>query len=311
MATLIEDKFKAWEAEAQARFDQLKANEEELNKIFIDLYGLQDELDYHVKDSEVSVSLANREKDIKSLISYAVGCMFGRYSLDVEGLVYAGGEFDASKYTTFKPVENNLLLITETQFFDDSSLDVVEKFIEFVSVVYGKETLEANLQYIADTLKGTGTSREIIRRYFVKDFYSNHLQIYKKRPIYWQFDSGKENGFKALMYLHRYDASLLGILRTEYISKLNQAYNGRIEQREIEKTVTSNPKDSAKFEKEIQKIHKQIRELREFDEKIGHLALKKIELDLDDGVVINYDKLQRDPNDKTKHMILSKGVKEP
>ncbi|MBM7709404.1 hypothetical protein [Enterococcus lemanii] len=311
MATLIEDKFKAWEKEAQARFDQLKANEEELNKIFIDLYGLQDELDYQVADAEVSVSLADRERDIKSLISYAVGCMFGRYSLDIEGLVFAGGEFDASKYTTFKPVENNFLLISENQIFSDSSIDIVEKFVEFVSVVYGKDTLEENLQYIADTLKGTGTSREIIRRYFVKDFYSNHLQIYKKRPIYWQFDSGKENGFKGLMYLHRYNSDLLGILRTEYISKLNQAYNGRIEQREVEKTVTSNPKDSAKFEKEIQKIHKQIRELREFDEKIGHLALKKITLDLDDGVIVNYDKLQRDPDDKTKYVILSKGVKEP
>ena len=302
---LIEDKFKAWEAEAQARFNQLKANEEELNKIFIDLYGLQDELDYHVKDSEVSVSLADREKDIKSLISYAVGCMFGRYSLDVEGLVYAGGEFDASKYTTFKPVENNLLLITETQFFDDSSLDIVEKFVEFVSVVYGKETLEVNLQYIADTLKGTGTSREIIRRYFVKDFYSNHLQIYKKRPIYWQFDSGKENGFKALMYLHRYDASLLVKMRDDYLTTMKGAYIERIALRFAQKKNTASKAEVKKYGEELQALEKKKKELETFKLKLNALTISPIDLDLDDGVVINYEKLQTDPFG-AKHQILSR-----
>lgn len=217
MATLIADKFKAWEKEAQERFDQLKANEEELNKIFIDLYGLQDELDYHVPDDEISVSKADKERDIKSLISYAVGCMFGRYSLDMEGLVYAGGEFDPSKYSKFPADKDNILLITDDEYFKDSSIDIVNKFIEFVEVVYGKETLEENLQYIADTLGGSGTSREIIRKYFVKGFYDNHMKIYKKRPIYWQFESGKLNGAKALMYLHRYDENLIGHLRTEYI----------------------------------------------------------------------------------------------
>ena len=302
---LIEDKFKAWEAEAQARFDQLKANEEELNKIFIDLYGLQDEMDYHVKDSEVSVSLADREKDIKSLISYAVGCMFGRYSLDVEGLVYAGGEFDASKYTTFKPVENNLLLITETQFFDDPSLDIVEKFIEFVSVVYGKETLEDNLQYIADTLKGTGTSREIIRRYFVKDFYSNHLQIYKKRPIYWQFDSGKENGFKALMYLHRYDTSLLVKTRDDYLTALKDAYIERTSLRFAQKENTASKAEAKKYGEELQVLEKKKKELETFRLKLNALTISPIDLDLDDGVVVNYEKLQTDYFG-TKYQILSR-----
>ena len=302
---LIEDKFKAWEAEAQARFDQLKANEEELNKIFIDLYGLQDEMDYHVKDSEVSVSLADREKDIKSLISYAVGCMFGRYSLDVEGLVYAGGEFDASKYTTLKPVENNLLLITETQFFDDPSLDIVEKFIEFVSVVYGKETLEDNLQYIADTLKGTGTSREIIRRYFVKDFYSNHLQIYKKRPIYWQFDSGKENGFKALMYLHRYDTSLLVKTRDDYLTTLKDAYIERTSLRFAQKKNATSKVEAKKYGEELQVLEKKKKELETFRLKLNALTISPIELDLDDGVVVNYEKLQTDYFG-TKYQILSR-----
>lgn len=311
MATLIADKFKAWEKEAQERFDQLKANEEELNKIFIDLYGLQDELDYHVPDDEISVSKADKERDIKSLISYAVGCMFGRYSLDMEGLVYAGGEFDPSKYSKFPADKDNILLITDDEYFKDSSIDIVNKFIEFVEVVYGKETLEENLQFIADTLGGSGTPREIIRKYFVKGFYDNHMKIYKKRPIYWQFESGRLNGAKALMYLHRYDENLLGHLRTEYISKLSQAYNARIEQREMQKSTSSNPREIAKFDKEVQKIKKQLKELQVFDEKIGHLALKKISLDLDDGVVVNYDKLQRDPDDGEKFVVLTKGVKEP
>jgi hypothetical protein len=311
VATLIADKFKAWEKEAQERFDQLKANEEELNKIFIDLYGLQDELDYHVPDDEISVSKADKERDIKSLISYAVGCMFGRYSLDMEGLVYAGGEFDPSKYSKFPADKDNILLITDDEYFKDSSIDIVNKFIEFVEVVYGKETLEENLQYIADTLGGSGTSREIIRKYFVKGFYDNHMKIYKKRPIYWQFESGKLNGAKALMYLHRYDENLLGHLRTEYISKLIQAYNARVEQREMQKSTSSNPREIAKLDKEVQKIKKQLKELQAFDEKIGHLALKKISLDLDDGVVVNYDKLQRDPDDGEKLVVLTKGVKEP
>lgn len=311
MATLIKDKFEIWEKEAQARFDQLKSNEEELNKIFIDLYGLQDELDYHVNDKDVSVSLADRERDIKSLISYAVGCMFGRYSLDEEGLIFAGGNFDISRYTKFKPDADNILLITDDEYFQGDESDIMNKFVEFVKVAYGTETLEENLQYIADTLSGNGTSREIIRKYFVSKFYTDHLKTYKKRPIYWQFSSGKANGVKALMYLHRYDENLLGHLRTDYLSKLNQAYNSRIELRGSQKISTSNAGESARYEKEIQKINKQLKELREFDEKVAHLALKKIKLDLDDGVVMNYDKLQRDPDTNEKFVILTKGVKEP
>ena len=184
MPTLIKDKFEAWEKEAQDPFDQLKANEEELNKIFIDLYGLQDELDYHVEDKDVSVSLADRERDIKSLISYAVGCMFGRYSLDEEGLVFAGGQFDMGHYSKFKPDVDNILLLTDDEFFQNDETDITNKFVNFVSVVYGKETLEDNLQYIAETLGGSGTSRAIIRKYFVL-----HWQIYSCR-IY-QIDDGE------------------------------------------------------------------------------------------------------------------------
>lgn len=311
LGILIEDKFKAWEKEAEDRFNQLKTNEEELNKIFIELYGLEDELDYHVKDKDVSVSKANRERDIKSLISYAVGCMFGRYSLDEEGLIFAGGNFDITRYSKFIPDEDNILLITDDDFFQDDESDIVVKFVKFIEIVYGKDTLEENLQYIADTLKGTGTSREVIRKYFVSKFYVDHLLVYKKRPIYWQLDSGKANGVKALIYLHRYEENLLAHLRTDYLSKLNHAYNSRIELRESQKLAATNAGEIKRYEKEILKIQKQLKELREFDEKIGHLALKKIKIDLDDGVIINYDKLQRDPDTNEEFAILSKGVKKP
>lgn len=311
MATLIKDKFEAWEKETRTRFEQLKANEEELNKIFIELYGLQDELDYHVYDKEVSVSLADRERDIKSLISYAVGCMFGRYSLDEEGLIFAGGKFDMSRYQKFKPDKDNILLITDDEYFQDDESDIVLKFIDFITVVYGKETLEENLDYIADVLPGSGTSREKIRKYFVTKFYKEHLATYKKRPIYWQFDSGKDVGVRGLFYLHRYDKNLLGNLRTVYLDKLKQAYNSRIELRESQKLATTNAGDVARYNKEISNLNKKLKELRNFDEKVGHLALKKIELDLDDGVIVNYDKLQRDPDTGEKFMILTKGVQEP
>ena len=310
MAILIADKYEMWKKEAQKRFDQLKANEEELNRIFIDLYGLQDELDYKVDDKDISVSLADQEREIRSLISYAVGCMFGRYSLDEEGLIFAGGMFDISRYSKFIPDKDNILLITDEEYFEDGAIDITNRLIEFISTVYGPETLEENLLFISDTLGGAGTSREVIRKYFIKDFYLDHLKIYKKRPIYWQFNSGKENGVKGLFYLHRYEENLLGRLKTDYLSKLNQVYNARIEQREIQKQTSSNPRDIAKFEKEIQKINRQLKELREFDEKIGHLSLKKIQLDLDDGVIVNYTKLQCDPDTNEKYTILSKGVKE-
>lgn len=310
MGILISDKFNEWEKEAQQRFDQLKANEEELNKIFIELYGLEEELDYRVDDKDISVSLADRDRDIKSLISYAVGCMFGRYSLDEEGLIFAGGKFDFSRYSKFIPDRDNIILLMEDEFFDDSSFDIVHKFVEFVTVVYGKDTLEENLQYIADTLGGTGTSRDIIRKYFVKNFYKDHLKTYKNRPIYWQLYSGKMIGAQALFYLHRYDEELLGKLRVDYLSRVREAYHARIEQRELQKQNTTNAREVAKYDKEIQKINKQLKELREFDEKIAHLSLKKIKLDLDDGVVVNYDKLQRDPDTGEKLVILSKGVKE-
>ena len=182
-------------------FNQLKANEEELNRIFIDIYGLQDELKPEVVDKDVTVRKADLQRDIKSLISYAVGCMFGRYSLDVDGLAYAGGEWDDGKYTTYPADKDNIIPICDDEYFDD---DIVGRFVKFIEAVYGKDTLEENLKFIADALGGKGQPREVIRNYFLNDFYKDHFKIYQKRPIYWLFDSGKKNGFKALIYMHRY-----------------------------------------------------------------------------------------------------------
>ena len=203
MARLISDKYKEWEMECEDRFNQLKANEEELNRIFIDIYGLQDDLTPEVKDKDVTVRQADLQRDIKSLLSYAVGCMFGRYSLDVEGLAYAGGEWDASKYTTFIPDEDNVIPITDEDYFED---DIVGRFVEWLKAVYGTDTLEENLRFVATALGTSGdTPRQCIRNYFLKDFYKDHCKIYQKRPIYWLYDSGKQNGFKALIYMHRYN----------------------------------------------------------------------------------------------------------
>ena len=209
---LISWHYENWKNQCEKRFNQLKANEEELNRIFIDIYGLQDELTPEVEDKDVTVRKADLQRDIHSFISYAVGCMFGRYSLDVDGLVFAGGEWDSSKYVSFIPDVDNIIPITDEEYFSD---DIVGRFVEFVRVVYGDNTLEENLNFIAQALGNKGdTSREVIRNYFIKDFYVDHLKVYQKRPIYWLFDSGKKNGFKALVYMHRYQPDTIARIRT-------------------------------------------------------------------------------------------------
>ncbi|HAX1017356.1 TPA: BREX-1 system adenine-specific DNA-methyltransferase PglX, partial [Enterococcus faecium] len=293
------------------QFNTLKSNEEELNDIFINHYSLEKELTKEVQDEYISARLPDKAREIKDFISYSIGCIFGRYSLDEDGLIFAGGEWDPSRYQKFKPDTDNVLLITDDEYFKDSQIDIVNRFIDFVEITFGKETLEENLQFIADTLGGKGTSREIIRRYFVQDFYKDHLKTYSNRPIYWQLDSGKQNGFKALMYLHRYTPDQLGKVRTEYLHELQKAYDNRIELRQQQISTSDNPKERNAMTKEIVKIQKQLKEVREYDEKLGHLALKRIELDLDDGVIVNYDKLQRDPKTGEKFQIFAKGVKEP
>ena len=302
MGRLISDKFTAWQAECEARFQQLKANEEELNRIFIDIYGLQDELTPEVADKDVTVHRIFNTKDdvpeamkgsnyvrtlrdeIVSLISYAVGCLFGRYSLDVEGLAYAGGEWDSSKYQTIIPDADNILPICDDDYFED---DLTGKFVDFVRVVYGEDTLEENLKFIADALGGKGTPREVIRSYFINDFFADHCKTYQKRPIYWLFDSGKKNGFKALIYLHRYQRDLLARMRTDYVHEQQERYRTQLSHL-ADALEHASGADKVRLTKQQKKLQDQSRELQAYEEKIHHLADQNIELDLDDGVKYNY-----------------------
>ena len=285
MPNLIRDKFAAWERECDERFYTLKANEEELNRIFIDIYGLQDELTPEVEDKDVTVRRADLGREIRSLISYAVGCIFGRYSLDVEGLAYAGGDWDATEYKTIIPDKNNILPICDDEYFED---DIVGLFIDFIRKAYGAETLEENLKYIADALGGRGTPREVVRNYFLGDFYKNHCKIYQKRPIYWLFDSGKKNGFKALFYLHRYSSDLLAKLRTDYVHEQQERYRTQLAHI-AESLQNAKGADHVKMTKQQSKLTEQLREISAFEEKVHHLADRRIEIDLDDGVKRNYE----------------------
>lgn len=287
----IESAFVVWKLFSGQQFIKLKSNEEELNKIFIEIYGLQDELSPEVEDNDVTIRKADRERDIKSFISYAVGCMFGRYSLDEDGLIYAGGEFDISRYKKFIPTTDNVLIIADDDYFED---DVVNRFVEFIKVTFGEETLEENLDYIAETLvvKTGETSRQAIRRYFLKDFYNDHVKTYKKRPIYWQFDSGKQNGFKALIYMHRYDSSTVARVRIDYLHKLQRKYEAEVNRLELMFESDLSTRDAAAARKKIDSIKKQIKECLDFDQVIAHVANQKIEIDLDDGVKVNYAKFQ-------------------
>lgn len=289
-ASTVADAFSQWEAECNERFNQLKANEEELNRIFIDIYGLQDELTPEVEDKDVTVRKADLQRDIKSLLSYAVGCMFGRYSLDTDGLAYAGGDWDENKYKTFLPDADGILPITDEEYLDD---DIVTRLCSWLKVVYGEDTLEQNLDFIAKALGGKGnSSREIIRSYFLKDFFKDHCKIYQKRPIYWLFDSGKQNGFKALIYLHRYTPDTIGNLRVDYLHKMQRVYESEIGRMQDMIDHSTNAREVAAATKRKEKLQKQLKECRDYDEMIAHLALSRIELDLDDGVKVNYRKMQ-------------------
>ena len=306
--------YKAWPLECEARFNQLKSNEEELNQIFIDIYGLQDELTSEVEDKDVTVARIYDTKEaipesmkgnnyvltkcdvIKSFLSYAVGCMFGRYSLDVDGLAYAGGEWDDSKYSSFLPDKDNILPITDEAYFED---DIVGRFVKFVKAVYGEETLEENLDFIANALGNKGnTSREVIRNYFLNDFFKDHCKTYKKRPIYWLFDSGKQNGFKALIYLHRYNENTIGNLRIDYLHCMERVYESEIVRMQDTIDNSANAREVTAATKRKEKLQKQIKECKEYDEKIAHLALARIAIDLDDGVKVNYEKVQTDTDGK-------------
>ena len=321
--------YTCWENECNERFNQLKANEEELNRIFIDIYGLQDELTPEVEDKDVTVRKADLQHDIKSLVSYAVGCMFGRYSLDEEGLVLAGQPFEAHffeasapvcgtgfagapgasvpigefyyktdegvKKCTYNPDKDNIIPICDEEYFSD---DIVSRFCEWVKIVYGEKSLETNLDFIAKALGNKGnTSREVIRNYFLNDFFKDHCNTYSvtgsgKRPIYWLFDSGKQNGFKALIYMHRYDADTVGRVRTDYLHRAQKYVETAMQSAQYTIDNAASASEKSKATKAVTKYTKQLAEMKIYDEAIAHVANQRIEIDLDDGVKVNYAKFQ-------------------
>lgn len=335
----VADAFAQLKAECNNRFIQLKANEEELNRIFINIYDLQEELTPEIEDKDVTVyrifdnkedipeNMSNskyaltKQDVIKSLISYAVGCMFGRYSLDIDGLAYAGGEWnnvykhnpsildpekeDGSIITlagdviidkngqyhlcTFAPDKDNIIPICNDEYFND---DIVGLFVKFIEIVYGKDTLEENLKFIADALGGKGQPKEVIRRYFLNDFYKDHCKTYQKRPIYWLFDSGKKNGFKALIYMHRYQPDTIARIRTDYVHEQQSRYHTAITDMENRIVAATSTSERIKLNKALTKLKDQDTELRNYEEKIHHLADQMIDIDLDDGVKVNYAKFQ-------------------
>ena len=315
MATLIKDKYEAHKAEVNERFEQLRANEEELNRIFARIYNMEGEVPLEVEDKYVSVArifdtaeeipesykgnryVRTRRDEIVSLISYAVGCMFGRYSLDVDGLVLADQGDTVANYlakmpdpehVTFMPDEDNILPITDDEYFGD---DIVARLIDFVRVAYGEETLEENLRFMADSLDPSAgcDARTTIRAYFLKDFYADHCKTYKKRPIYWLFDSGKKNGFKCLVYMHRYQPDLLARIRTDYVLPHQERYRTRLSYLDDQMQVAT-ARQKAQLTKERKRIEAQAAEIAKYEEKIHHLADQMIKIDLDDGVNVNYAK---------------------
>lgn len=315
MSTLLKDKYEARKAEVNARFEQLRANEEELNRIFAKIYNMEGEVPIEVEDKYVSVArifdtadeipesykgnkyVRTKRDEIISLMSYAVGCMFGRYSLNVDGLVLADQGATVSDYlakmpdpenVTFMPDGDNVLPITDDEYFDD---DIVRYFIDFVRTAYGEETLEQNLAFIAEALGGKGTSREVIRTYFLKDFFKDHCQTYKKRPIYWLFDSGKKNGFKCLVYMHRYQPDLLARIRTDYVHEQQERYRAQIGYAN-DALVSAERGERVRLDKRIKKLNDQLKETIAYEEKLHHLADQMIKIDLDDGVKVNYAKFQ-------------------
>ncbi len=334
--TKIADSFGLWKAYTEIAFQKLKQNEEQLNKIFIDIYGLQDELSPEVEDKDVTVRKADLKREIKSLLSYAVGCMFGRYSLKKEGLMFAGGKMEDiyqfhsgkldsnSSLNGLFPIDgksyyyledddylvngSNIIPITDEEYLED---DIVSLLCTWLKKAYGQDTLEENLDFIASALDNKGnTSREVIRNYFLKDFFKDHCTTYSvtgsgKRPIYWLFDSGKQNGFKALIYMHRYNADTIGTIRVDYLHRMERIYESEINRMQDTIDHSNAAREITTATKHKEKLQKQLKECREFDEKIGHLALSRIEIDLDDGVKVNYEKIQT-ADDGKKYQVLAK-----
>lgn len=283
--TRISEAFEIWKNICEQRFADMKETEQKINQFFIDLYDMGRYMDADNEDKYVSIHLADKTNDIKNFISYAVGCMFGRYSLDVEGLVFAGGEWDNSKYITFKADEDSIIPICDDEYFED---DIVNRLVRFIEVVYGKQSLEDNLQFIADALGGAGQPREVIRKYFINDFFTDHLKSYQKRPIYWLFDSGKKNGFKALVYMHRYQPDTIARMRTDYVHEQQSRYRTAIADLE-QRIASATTSERVKLNKKMKILNEQAAEIQVYEEKIHHLADQYISIDLDDGVKKNYE----------------------
>ena len=284
-SVLLSDCFDEWKIECSRRFSELKEKEEELNRIFIDIYGLQDEMSPEVDDKEVTVRKADKQRDIRGFISYAVGCMFGRYSLDKPGLIHAGGDWNPNNYKTFAPDDDAIIPVCDDDYFDD---DILGRFVSFVEILCGKATLEDNLKFIAESLGGKGTTREIIRNYFINEFYTDHVKMYQKRPIYWLFDSGKKNGFKCLMYMHRYKTDTIARIRTDYVHEQQSRYRTALT--DLEQRISgASTSDRVRLNKKLSVLQAQATEIREYEEKIHHLADQMIRIELDNGVKNNYE----------------------
>lgn len=289
-------------------FIKMKNNEIKLNKIIYNLYNITEE--FEIKDDDITLNKMNKTDFIKSFISYAIGCMFGRYSLDNEGLQFAGGVFNINNYNKFKPDDDNIIPVLDTAYFDD---DIVGYFTKFVETCFGKKTLEENLDFIAGALsKSKKPSREIIRQYLLKNFFNDHKKTYKKCPIYWQFSSGKHNGFNCLVYMHRYEPSLVARIRTDYLHKTQKAIEQRIVNNDNIINNSTSKQEVANATKEKAKLQKQLKETQEYDEVLAHIANQNIKIDLDDGVKVNYAKFQnieiKKEGSKTKKVNLLKKI---
>lgn len=300
--------FETWKLERNKLFNKLRENEIKLNDIFIELYMLEDVLDSDVPDNKVKIKKANFKRDIRSLLSYAVGCFFGRYSLDKEGLNYTERRYNEAQAVTVEPRKDNVILITDEEYFED---DIVNCIVKFIEHVYGKETLEENLTYIASALSNNkGSSRSAIRNYFINEFFKDHKKVYSypssgSMPIYWLYDSGKQNGFKALVYMHRYDEDTTGKIRVDYLHQVQRAYERTITNLQEDIANSNDAKETSQLQKRLEKVTKQLKECRDYDERLGHMALERVSIDLDDGVKVNYEKVQTDSKGEF-HQILAK-----
>ncbi|MEA5471259.1 BREX-1 system adenine-specific DNA-methyltransferase PglX, partial [Spirulina sp. 06S082] len=287
----IERAFQQWEQQSETAFNQLKHLEEENNKHWIEAYGLQDELTPEVPDDQITIRKADLSRDIRSLLSYAVGCMMGRYSLDRPGLIHAGQPFDPSQHQTFPADSDGIIPITDRPYFPD---DIITQLIQFLKTAYTPDTLPQNLEYIANALtrKANETPRDCIRRYFLTQFTSDHIKTYKKRPIYWLFTSGKKRAFNALVYLHRYQEDTLARLRTDYVLELQTKLDSEIQRTQTDLGNATHTASKKQLAKRLKDLQGQQLELRDYQAKLQHLADQRIQLDLDDGVAYNYTRFK-------------------